>query len=185
MTRINAYLWQLPHETQADDPPEVGALMAAFNEPIAQTVGEPLAAHGYNLSASDVMVKLEDRLDATHDTYYANVHFVKYLRPNIMARVHFQHTEWALFLPNSSVHNFFVNLDRFKTLDATRRVAPAWEGRLHTRLSNRPGDVLHFEGMDQRWTFTSSVELSEQLALVLDKFERLVVPWLENLSGIT
>jgi hypothetical protein len=184
MTRINDYLWHLPHETEADDPPEIAALIAAFSEPIIQTVGGPLAARGYDLSICDVMVKLGERLDNTLDTYYANVRFVKYLQPNIMTRVHFEHTEWALFWPQPETHHFFINLDRFKTVDATRQAVPAWEGRLHTRLSNLPGDALFFEGMDQQWTFTSPAELSEQLAFFLDKFERLVISWLEDLGGI-
>jgi hypothetical protein len=185
MTRVNEYLWQLPHEAEADDPSEVGGLIEAFTQPIMDSVSGSLAARGYNLSVCDVMVKLDERFDDTLDTYYANVRFVKYLQPNIMTRIHFQHTEWALFWPEPETHHYFINLDRFKTLDATMQAVPAWDGRLHTRLSNLPGDALFFEDMDQQWTFSTPNELSQQLSTFLDKFERLVVPWLENLSGVS
>lgn len=185
MTRVNDYLWLIPHDPLADDPPEISVLIQVFVEPLIQILSEPLAAHGYNLSDCDVMVKLDERFDDTYDTFYANVRFVKYLQPNIMARVHFQHNEWALFLPQPDVHHYFINLDRFKTLDHTMQAVPAWEGRLHTRLSNLPGDVLQFEDLDQQWTFTTPADLAGQMGFFLDKFKRLVVPWLENLVGVT
>lgn len=187
MTRVNDYLWQLPHEAEADDPPDIAALIEAFNQPFIDLLGEPMAAHGYTLSGSDVMVKLDEEPEdttAAATTYYANVRFVKYLTPNIMTRVHFEHNTWALLMPKPEMHQFFVNLDRFKIVDATKQVVPSWEGRLHTRLSSTPGDVLFFEDMDQIWTYRSSAELDQLLALFVEKFEALVIGWLEDLGGI-
>lgn len=180
MTRINDYLWHLPHEPLADDPPDVALLQEAFNAPVVAAVERPLAALGYRLSSSDVTVRLEDRLDYTADTYHANVRFLAYLQPDVIARVHFEHGEWAHFLASSDTHRYAINLDRFKVSDPRTQVAvPAWGGRLHTRVSSRPG-ALHFEGEDQFWAYRSPGELAEQLLLFLDKFERLGRAWLED-----
>ena len=43
MTRINDYLWHLPHAASADDPPDVQALQQAFNAPLVAALEEPLA----------------------------------------------------------------------------------------------------------------------------------------------
>lgn len=181
MTKINDYLWHLPHTPLADDPPDVAALQQMFNQPIIDLLEGPLEEMGYRLGSNDVMVRLDDRLDHTADTYYANVRFVSYFRPDVIVRMHFEHTEWALVLPNCEQHQYFINLDRFKVRDpATQVVVPAWPGRLHTRMSNQPGDALHHSGEDQVWCFAAPDELEAQLRLFLDKFERLGRPWLED-----
>ncbi len=181
MTRINDYLWYLPHEPLEGEPPDVAMLQEVFNQPIVQTLSAPLAALGYALKGNDVMIKVSGWLDHTADTFYANVRFVAYLEPDVLLRVHFEHTEWAHILAHAERHSYFINLDRFKVQDpATQVVVPAWPGRLHTRLSNRPGDVLHHSGEDQIWTYTSAEELAAQLQLFLDKFTRLGHPWLAD-----
>ena len=185
MTRINEYLWHLPHQRSMDDPPEVGSLTSEFNDPILYAVSESLAAQGYNLSTNDVMVKLDGRVDNTFDSFYANVRFMKYLSPDILVRVHFEHVDWALFFPDSDAHTFYVNLDRFKTVNAqTQQMVSDWEGRLHTRLSSNPDDALHFADIDQLWQYSSPDERDARIGLFLDKFERLAVPWLEDLSRV-
>jgi hypothetical protein len=183
MTKITDYLWQLPHEPLADDPPEIEALQREFNQPLVDALSEPLGGLGYDLRSSDVVVKLDERLDNTRDTYYANLRFIKYLAPDILTRVHFQHDEWALFLPDCHTHIFYVNLDRFKIQDAYMTLVPNWEGRLHTRMSSRPDNVLHHNGPDQLWAYRSPDEMTWLLELFLDKFERLGVPYLEHLYG--
>ncbi len=181
MTKINDYLWHLPHEPSVDDPPDVGLLQECFNGLIVAMLEEPLAALGYELKSSDVVVRLDDRVDNTADTYYANVRFIRYLRPDVMARVHFEHFEWAHFLPGSQEHRYVINLDRFKISDpATQMVVPQWEGRLHTRMSNRIDYVLEHSGPDQVWTFRTSREFERQLALFMDKFKEVGIPWLED-----
>lgn len=177
-------MWYLPHEPEADDPPEVAALAADFNQPIMEAVGGILGTQGYQLSNSDVMIKLTEVIEGTADLFQANVRFIKYLQPDIMTRIHFEHMDWALILPDSDTHRFFVNLDRFKVVGDTRQTVPAWEGRLHTRLSSTPGDVFFFEGMDQQWAYSSLDELETLMSEFLGKFERLVIPWLGNLSGV-
>jgi hypothetical protein len=183
MTKINDYLWHVPHTPLDDDPPDVSLLQQTFNLPISAALEEPLAERGYKLKSNDVAVRLDERVDGTYDTYYANVRFIRYLQSDIIARIHFEHTEWAHFLSDSSEHRYFINLDRFKVSDpATQIVVPAWSGRLHTRMSNRPEDVLHHEGEDQIWAFASAEELERQLQLILEKLTRLGWPWLENTS---
>lgn len=183
MTRINDYLWHLPHDPLPDDPPDVALLQSAFNAPVVAAVERALEAAGYRLASSDVVVRLDDRLDHTADTYYANVRFIAYLEPDVLARVHFEHFEWAHFLADHETHRFAINLDRFKVQDPRTQVAvPAWPGRLHTRMSAVPGDSLHPQGQDQVWTYTTPAELSDLMLRFLDKFERLGRPWLENRS---
>ncbi len=185
MTRINDYIWQLPHNPLPDDPPDVAALQQSFNMPIAAALEQPLAALGYILKSSDVMVKLQDRVDRTFDTYLANVRFIRYLRSDVIARVHFEHGEWATILPGNVVHRYTINLDRFKIIDpSTQQVVPGWQGRLHTRVSSRDAYVLEHDGEDQIWAFSTAEQLERQLALFLDKFTRLGVPWLESPAGL-
>src|SRR5690606_37551006 len=71
MTKINDYLWHLPHEPLPDDPPEIARLQEAFSAPLVATVEGALDEMGYRLSSSDILVRLDDRLDNTADTYYA------------------------------------------------------------------------------------------------------------------
>jgi len=185
MTKINDYIWHLPHAPEAGDPPSVGALQQNFNLPIVDILEGPLSGLGYELKSNDVVVRLDDRLDRTFDTYYANVRFIRRLQYDVITRVHFEHAEWANFLPNADQHRYFINLDRFRVVDPVTQVAvPAWPGRLHTRMSNRPGDVLHHSGEDQIWMYTSASELERQLALFLDKFIRLAIPWLEDAASM-
>lgn len=184
MTRINDYLWHIPHTLEAGDPPEIQSLQQAFNRPIADAVQGPLGEMGYELTSSDIAVRLDERVDNTRDTYYANVRLIRYLQPDIIARIHFEHMEWATFLTDSAVHRYAINLDRFKIADpATQRLIPAWPGRLHTRMSSQPIDVLHHRGEDQIWTFTYPGEFEQQLQLTLEKFANLGRAWLENLTG--
>ncbi|HEC21909.1 MAG TPA: hypothetical protein ENI95_03210 [Chloroflexi bacterium] len=184
MTRINEYLWQLPHTPLEDDPPDVGLLQQVFNEPIVAALEEPLAALGYHLNSNDIMVHLDAPVEHTRHTYHANVRFIRYLRADVITRIHFEHSEWAHFLPGSDLHHYFINLDRFKVADPTTQVVvPAWPGRLHTRLSRLPGQLQH-TGEDQIWSFTSVAELEQQIGLFLEKFTSLAKPWLENLTGL-
>jgi hypothetical protein len=180
MAKINDYLWQLPHAALPDDPPDIAALQQAFNMPIVAALEGPLGDLGYALKSSDVMVKLDDRFDHTADTYYANVRFIAYLAPDIILRVHFEHTEWAMILADRETHRYFINLDRFKVQDPrTQVVVPAWSGRLHTRMSNVAGR-LHHEGEDQIWAYSSAEELEMQLQAFVDKFGRQGHAWLSD-----
>src|SRR5437764_15034207 len=108
MTKVNDYLWMMPHTPLADDPPDVNLLPQNFNRPIIGALQEALERLGYELKTSDVMVKLADRQDRTFDTYFANVRFIKYLTVDIIARVHFEHGEWAHFLPQSKTHQYSI-----------------------------------------------------------------------------
>ena len=182
MTRINDYLWQLPHTLMPDDPPDVDALQQAFNAPLVALLEEPFGKLGYALKGSEVMVRLDEKPDNTANTYYASVRFIHYLQPDILTRVHFQHDEWALILPNHARHTFFINLDRFKVTDPrTQVVVPAWEGRLHTRVSNLSEYVLEHAGEDQIWAYTTPTELEERLTLFWEKFVQIGQDWLERL----
>ncbi|MBN1429703.1 MAG: hypothetical protein JXB07_15140 [Anaerolineae bacterium] len=185
MTKINDYLWHLPHEPLIDDPPDVALLQGAFNTPIVALLKDSFAETGYQLNSSDVIVKLDGRLDNTQDTYYANVRFIRYLQSDVLVRVHFEHTEWAHFLPPQAEHRFFINLDRFKIADpATQIVVPAWSGRLHTRISSHAEYVLEHKGDDQVWVYSSQREFEDRLALFWEKFIHLGRDWLENLSRV-
>jgi hypothetical protein len=180
MTRINDYLWHLPHAATDDDPPDVQALQRAFNAPLVAALEEPLAAQGYRLSSHDVAVQLDSREAYTQNTYRANVRFICHLEPDVIARVHFEHVEWAHFLMGSETHRYFVNLDRFKLADLDNQIpVPAWPGRLHTRMSSLP-NRLHHDGDDQLWAFASALELDAQMQLFLDKFARQGRYWLED-----
>lgn len=181
MTKINDYMWMMPHTPEADDPQDVNQLQQSFNELIVATLRDPLEELGYELKSSDVMVKLQDRQERTYDTYFANVRFIKYLRPDILTRVHFEHGEWAHFLPDQRNHQYTINLDRFKIADLqTQMLVPGWLGRLHTRMTSFEGDRLEHNGPDQIWHFDSTQQFEHQLRLFLDKFVRLGIPWLED-----
>ena len=180
MTRINDYLWHLPHPATADDPPDIHALQGAFNAPLVAALEGPLAALGYSLSSNDIAVQLDSREAYAQDTYRANIRFICYLEPDVIARVHFEHVEWAHFLVGSETHRYFINLDRFKLADPDNQIPlPAWSGRLHTRMSSLP-DRLHHDGEDQLWAYGSALELDAQLHLFLDKFDRQGRRWLED-----
>ena len=186
MTKVNDYLWLIPHNLEFDDPPDIDLLQQSFNVPIVEALQGPLVEHGYDLKSSDILVRLDSSLDQslldqTLDTYYANVRFIKYLRPDVLARVHFEHREWAHFMPQQATHEYTIILDRFLIADpSTQQVVPEWEGRLHMRISNQDADVLEPSGPDQLWVFTSQQQFQRQLALFLDKFLRLGIPWLES-----
>ncbi len=184
MTKINDYLWHLPHAPLDDDPPDVAMLQQAFNQPIVDALQGPLGSLGYELKSSDIVVKLAGRVDNTMDTYHANVRFISYLLPDVLLRVHFEHDEWAHFLPNSKVHRYFINLDRFKVQDPTTQIAvPAWSGRLHTRMSSLPGR-LHHDGEDQIWSFSTAEELERQLQQFVNTFTQAGHPWLASSSSL-
>lgn len=185
MTKINDYLWQLPHDPLAGDPPEVALLQESFNGPIVALAKDPFAEIGYALKSSDVMIKLDNRLDNTQDTYYANVRFIHYVRSDILVRVHFEHMEWAHFLSQNEEHHFCINLDRFRIADpATQMVVPAWPGRLHTRMSSRSEYVLEHTGEDQIWVYSSLQQFEDLLTLFWEKFIHLGRDWLEDLSRV-
>src|SRR5574341_2464005 len=149
MPNLTDSLWDIPHQATSDDPPDVDALQKAFNQPIAALLQEPFKQLGYDLKSSDVLIRLDERVDNTADTFYANVRFIRYLRPDVLTRVHFQHMEWALILPQSDQHDFVIILDRFKLIDPrTQQVMPDWEGRRHMRVSSRPDYVLEHDGAD-------------------------------------
>jgi hypothetical protein len=184
MTKINDYLWHLPHQPLDDDPPDVSLLQQAFNMPVVAALEEPLGLLGYQVKGNDVMVKLDERVDGTVDTYYANVRFIAYLEPDVIIRVHFEHVEWAHFLAGHERHRYFINLDRFKVKDPRTQIAiPAWPGRLHTRMSCLPRK-LHHDGEDQIWSFSSAEEFEAHLQLFLDNFQRMGHPWLSESSSL-
>ena len=179
--KINDYVWQLPHDPLPDDPPDVAVLQEAFNAPIVALLEEVFLPMGYRLASSDVLVKMDERRDNTRDTYYANVRFIGYLQPDVLARVHFEHLEWAQILQEGTEHRFVINLDRFKVSDpATQIVVPGWEGRLHTRVSNRQEHVLEHNGPDQVWAYSTPEVLEGHLNLFWEKFIGLGKDWLEN-----
>lgn len=182
MTKINDYLWYLPHMPEIGDPPDIGMLQQTFNSPIVEALKVPLSELGYELKSSDVMVRLDDRLDRTADTFYANVRFIRYLTPDVITRVHFEHLEWAHFLATSGDHRYVINLDRFKLLDPENQIAERqWEGRLHTRMSSRPDvHILEHAGQDQIWVYQQVADLDQQLALFRDKFRERGMAWLED-----
>lgn len=185
MTKINDYLWQLPHDALVDDPPEVALLQDIFNAPLVTLVKDSFAKIGYELKSSDVIVKLDNRLDNTQDTYYANVRFIHYVQSDILVRVHFEHMEWAHFLVQNEEHRFVINLDRFKISNpTTQMVVPAWEGRLHTRMSSLSEYVLQHTGEDQIWTYSSLGQFEDLLTLFWEKFIHLGRDWLENFSRV-
>jgi len=181
MPKITDYLWEIPHTATADDPPDVDALQQTFNLPIIALLEQPFKGLGYDLKSSDVMIRLDERVDNTADTYYANVRFIRYLRPDVFARVHFQQLEWALILPQPEQHQYVINLDRFKVADPRTQIAvPDWEGRRHTRVSNKADYVLEHDGPDQVWTYANPQQFEDQLNLFWEKFMRSGQDWLED-----
>ncbi len=191
MTKINDYLWQLPHPPSFDDPPDVTELQQRFNAPIAAALEEPLAEMGYALKSNDVAVQLNappidipGDTGGTHFFFIANIRFICYLQTDIITRVHFEHASWSILLPQHKEHQYYINLDRFKISDpATQRVVPSWSGRLHTRMSNRPG-VLHHAGEDQIWMFSSGEQLEQQLQQFLELFSNAGKLWLEDTATL-
>jgi hypothetical protein len=185
VTRINDYIWYLPHTPEEGDPRDVADLQDVFNAPIVEYLTARMETLGYQLKSNDVLVKLDDRFDNTLDTYYANVRYIYYLMPDVITRVHFQHADWAHFIPEAHVHRYYINLDRFKVTDpATQIAVPGWEGRLHTRVSNLPGTVLHHSGEDQVWVYASLEELQSQLDLFWQKFDPYGSGWLADMGGV-
>jgi hypothetical protein len=186
MTKINDYIWHLPHDPLPDDPPDIDLLQQLFNVPIVSLLQENFSHLGYELKSNDVLVRLDEKHDNTANTYYANVRFIRYLGPEVIARVHFQHMEWATYLGESHIHQYAINLDRFKFADPqTQQALPGWEGRLHSRVSNRPEMVLHHDGgEDQIWRFQTPEQLDEQLNLFWEKFIQMGQDWLENMRGL-
>ncbi|NDJ51914.1 MAG: hypothetical protein GYB68_02375 [Chloroflexi bacterium] len=183
MTKINDYLWHLPHEPLDDDPPDIALLADWFNEPVIQMVSGPLADLGYQLSGNDVAIRLLESTDFAMDTFHANVRFIRYLAPEIMVRVHFEHDTWGHYLPTKGLHRFFISLDRFKFQDLnTQMMEPGWHGRLHLRMSYLPDGDLEHDGEDQIWHYSSLGELTDHLHVFLDKFQRMGQPWLEDPS---
>jgi len=186
MTRVNDYLWQLPHTPAADDPEDVVTLLQTFNLPLAQALEGPLTALGYPLRSSDIhippdkVVLMED-MGAYSNTYRANLRFIRYLLPDVITRIHFEHTEWSSTIGGSQEHRYVINLDRFKVSDThTMMAVPAWEGRLHMRMSGDPARGLEHDGPDQVWSFSSAAELEAQITLFLRKFTQLGQAWLED-----
>lgn len=176
MTKVNDYLWQLPHEPAFDDPPDISALISAFNAPVLALIEGPLADRGYQLSASDIIVPPDSEVHLFAEMgklYRANLRFVRYLSPEIMLRVHFETMPWSVGLPTATRVSYVINLDRFKLSNLqTRQPESGWPGRLHTRVSSRPDAALHHEGDDQVWNFSHSAELQSQLHLFLFKFSQ-------------
>lgn len=185
MTKINDYIWHLPHDPLPDDPPDIDLLQKAFNAPLVGLLKENFSQLRYELKSSDVLVRLDEKPDNTVNTYYANVRFIRYLSPDVIVRVHFQHMEWAHFFPLSNIHQYSINLDRFKfTNPQTQQALPDWEGRLHTRISNRPQMVLEHEGEDQIWSYETPQQFEDQMSLFWEKFIQLGQDWLENMRGL-
>jgi hypothetical protein len=178
VTRINDYIWQMPHTPESDDPADVAALQQMFNRPIRQKLESAFEQQGYTLSVSDIHIP-PDKVVTLADmanTYKANVRFVKYLEETIIVRVHFEHDEWALDLPTSDEHRFVVNLDRFKVRDRATMIAePAWEGRLTSRISR---------GEESLWTYETVGEFTQQLGRIWEKFEGGAQAWLEDRSTL-
>lgn len=193
MTKINDYLWQLPHTPSFDDPPDVTELMQRFNTPIVAALEHPLSELGYALTSNDIVVRLDaPPVQLPVDTaevvniFVANVRFIKYLQEDIITRLHIEHANWSSYLPDKDLHRYYINLDRFKITDRqTQTVVPSWAGRLHSRMSNLPGEILHHDGEDQIWVFESAEQMEQQLQLLLDKFTRLGRLWLEDTASIS
>lgn len=187
MTKINDYLWHLPHTPTPDDPRDVTTLQQMFNQPIMDILTEPLAEHGYTLSVSDVLVP-PDKLvlqSELANVYKANVRFAHYLDDLTIARVHFEHDEWAERLPGADEHVFTITLDRYRVTDRSTMVAePNWPGRLLTKVSSVPGDALHYTGRDQLWRYNSGEQLAAHLALFLRKFEAAGLGWLHDRASL-
>lgn len=187
MTKINDYLWELPHTPQDDDPEDVSTLIQVFNTPLAEALSAPMQELGYSLRSNDVqippdMMVMESMGDLSN-VYRANLRFIRYLRPDVIVRVHFEHESWSRHLGGSETHVFFVNLDRFKVVDpATMQVVPAWEGRRHMRMSCMPGGSLEHDGLDQHWSYSSAGQLEGLLTIFLDKFRGPGRDWLEDPS---
>lgn len=188
MARINEYLWHLPHTPESDDPPDVALLQEAFNQPVVEALLEPLGERGYQLKSSDVIVALDSQVDVDPEdgtelanTYLANVRFIKYLLPDVIARVHFEHLEWAQVVTGSERHRYAVALDRFKLRDPVSQIpVPAWPGRLHTRLAHVPGQLIPQHPDEAVQVYATPAELAEQLVAFLAQFARVGQPWLEN-----
>jgi hypothetical protein len=187
MTRLNEYIWELPHSPTPDDPMEVTSLAQQFNNPLTAHLDEALSTLGYELRSSDIMVPpdkmvLMEDMGSLANTYKANVRYIRYLRPEVITRIHFEHQEWSLGQPNAEQRQFQIILDRFLIADrATMRVEPAWGGRLHTLVSSRPGAaVLHYSGEDKLWTYTNSESLLAAVDAFLDKFRAGGQAWLED-----
>ena len=191
MTRINDYLWHLPHIDDPADPPDISRLQQSFNAPIVAGLEGPLGELRYQLKSNDVMVNLENQIDVVDEnaelknTYIANVRFIAYLEPDVIARVHFEHGEWAQVLSTRDTHIFYVNLDRFKVQDPRTQVAvPAWHGQLHSRMSSDPNGGLHHNGEDQVWSYDSGARLEELLQLFLTKFRQMGHAWLADRASM-
>ena len=188
MTRINDYLWHLPHDPEPGDPPDVALLQTVFNQPVADALAGPLGELGYQLKSSDVMVALDSQVDVDPEagteiknTYLANVRFIKYLLPDVIARVHVEHLEWADVVAGSDQHRYAVALDRFKLRDPVSQIpVPAWSGRLHTRLSHVAGQLMPRHPNEAVRAYATPAELAEQLVAFLSQFAQVGQPWLEN-----
>ncbi len=184
MTRINDYLWQLPHPIEENDPPDVAHLAQSFNLPITTGVERVLSDLGYTLSATDIIVPPDSEVHPFAEidhVYAAHVRFINYLHPDVILRVHFEHLPWSVYLPGDSPQRYVINLDRFKLTNIQARMPEtAWPGRLHTRMSSLKEGGLEHSGEDQVWSFSSSTDLGEQIGLFLDKFTRWGHPWLAD-----
>jgi len=184
VTRVNKYLWQLPHEILSDDPPEIARLQSDFNNPLINLVDTRLSELGYELTASEIHVppdKLVLMMEL-EDTFKAHVRYIKYLPDNVITRIHFDHDEWSLSFSNSQQHIFVVNLDRFRLADvSTRLVDRDWDGRKHTQVSRfRDAGISAMGDEGRLWYYTNYEELVSLMAVFLDKFTADGQSWLEG-----
>lgn len=184
MTKINDYYWQLPHRVEPDDPPEIAILQEEFSMPVVTALQLAMDEMGYHLAGSDIVVPPDTEVTfARRENFYrANIYFTRYLTPEIMTRVHLQHHDFSQYVDSTPRHLFYVNLDRFKLADTSRRIPEvAWPGRLHSRMSSEQGPSLHHEGgEEQLWLYDTTAELNDLLALLLNKFEDMGRLWLED-----
>ena len=180
MTKINDYIWQLPHTPLDDDPPDINILQQDYNLPIAEHLKNPLGDLGYELKTSDIAVRFDEFSEHGGNMYTANVRFIRYLTPEIIVRVHFEHDGWAHTIEDHHIHRFYINLDRMKLRDVkTQMMVSAWGGRIQTRMSNRPG-ILHRTGDDQLWQYASAEAFDQQMELFLSNFVGVGQAWLED-----
>lgn len=183
MTKINDYIWQLPHTPTEDDPSDVLNLMRVFNLPIVETLEKPLKKLGYKLRSSDVIVPPDQLvlMAETDSVYKANVRFTKYISKDVIARVHFEHDEWNSRLPQSDQHIFVVNLDRFRFSDRKQHIVDKnWGGRKNGQMSSEFFGSMATTGRDVLWIYENQAALEGLLETFMEKFKGDGTNWLEK-----
>lgn len=183
MTKINDYIWQLPHTPTDDDPSDVATLIQVFNNPIVSILEKPLKKMGYKLRSSDVIVPPDQLVIMAEmdNIYKANVRFIKYISKDVIARIHFEHDEWNGRLPQADQHIFVVNLDCFKFSDKKQHIVDKnWDGRKHAQMSSEFFGSINATGRDVLWVYNNQGELEGHLDTFMEKFKSNGKNWLEG-----